>query len=173
MLAYVHGTSTLRGQAPPADFLLSEGKAGRIELGMSVDEVLLQVGRDRVRLVDLVKEGLFSPAIEVEIAGGSQVPAIVADIREWPCAGFAVWGIAVHDPRFRTVDGLGVGSTVGQLRKAHSIQLSHEEGVWAIVPDLKMSFGLDSTRGTDTVRVTHVWIWPDPTTVRKRRCPNR
>ena len=170
----VEGVSGIQSQASgSSEFVLRDGRAGQIELGMSVDEVFQRIGREHVRLVDLFKEGMFSPAIQVDIPGASIAPAIIADIREWPCPGFSVWGIDVRDPKFRTVDNLGVGSTVGELRRVHTVQLSHEEGEWAIVPALRMSFGLESGKGTDNVQVRNVWVWPDPIGVRQRRCPDR
>ena len=50
------GSSGLRGQGPSQEFLLSEGKAGLIEIGMPIDEILQRFGRERVRLIDLAKE---------------------------------------------------------------------------------------------------------------------
>jgi hypothetical protein len=160
------------GQAPSVDFLLSDGRAGAIEIGMSVDEVFQRVGREHVRLVDLFKEGMFSPAIEIDVSGGSVAPAIIADIRESPCPGFSMSGIDVRDRNFRTREGLGVGSTLGELRRFYNVELSHAEGESAIVPALKMSFALDSPGGADNARVTRVWMWADPVAVRQRRCPH-
>ena len=144
----------------------------RIESGTSVDEMYQFFGRDNVRLVDLFKEGLFSPALEVKLAGTTAVPAVVTDIREFPCGEFSVWGINVRDPRFRTKDGFGVGSTAGDLRRSYPFQVSEEEGAHAaIVKTLQMSFSLTRQGPVDQQRVTSVWIWPDPDAVRKKRCP--
>jgi hypothetical protein len=160
--------------SPPGPFLLSTGKAGQIELGASVDEVYRLYGRDNIGLVDLYKEGYFSPALTITMPGSAAAPAIVADIREWPCAEFSVWGIDVRDPRFRTSDGLGVGSTGAELRSRYQFQISEAEGAHAaVVEALKMSFSLDPEVPVDRARVTSVWIWPDPVAVRKRRCPER
>ena len=179
-VALVHisgaGISDAIDQAPPppsSAFLLSAGKAGPLELGQSVDEVYRLVGRERVRLVDLFKEGLFSPALDINLPGSQVSPALVADIREWPCGEFSVWGIDVRDPRFRTRDGFGVGSMVGELRQKYQVQLSHEEGESAVVAALQMTFGVNGDAGNDLTRATAVWIWPDPEGVRKRRCPGR
>lgn len=98
-------------QQPPA-FVLSPGRAGVFEVGATVDEIYKLVGRERVSLVDRFREGHFTPAIEIRVPGTSVAPSVVAPIREAPCREFAVWGLTVLDPRFRTPEGLGVGSTV-------------------------------------------------------------
>ena len=173
----VVGDGRIWGQAqqpPVSDYLLASGRAGRIELGTSVDEMYRLFGRDNVRLVDLFKEGMFSPALEVKLPAATVVPAIVADIGQWPCGEFSVWGIEVRDPRFRTKDGLGVGSTARDLRRAYRFRVTEEEGAHAaVVEALKMSFSLTRRGPVDQQRVTGVWIWPDPDAVRTKRCPGR
>jgi hypothetical protein len=161
-------------QTPGPEYVLIAGRAGRVELGMSVDDVYRLFGRESVRLVDLFKEGLFSPALQIKLSGAETVPGIVTDIREWPCGEFSVWGIDVLDARFRTKDGFGVGSTVGDLRRSYSFRITEEEGAHAaVVEALKMSFSLSHEGPADQQRVTSVWIWPDPEAVRKKRCPER
>ena len=74
--------------SPSADYLLMTGRAGRIELGMSVDEVYQLFGRDNVSLVAEFREGMFSPVLKVRIPGATAIPAISIDIREWPAESF-------------------------------------------------------------------------------------
>ena len=148
--------ATPAAQTPSPAFLIAERKAGPIEIGMSVDEIIERFGRERIRLIDLAKEGLFSPAIEIDIPGASMRGAVVGDI-EVHCGLFTVTGITVRDPKFRTADGLGVGSTLGQVRRARSIGVRLEEGISAIVKDEKISFALDKT--TDDARVYSVWLY--------------
>ncbi len=155
------------------DLLLRGNRAGSIELGATVDEIYSIVGRDQVRLVDEFLEGMFSPALAIDLPGATVFPAIVVRIREFPCAQFSVWGISVRDPRFRTPEGLGVGSTIAELREAYAIRLSLEEGPSAIVESERMSFALDSGQFVDDTRTTAVWIWPDPVRIREERCPGR
>ena len=159
-------------QGPSADFLLEVGRAGPIELGTEVEQLFEFYGRENVRLVDLFKEGYFSPALEVRLPGALVVPGAVIAIREGPCAGYSVWDIEVRDPRFRTKDGFGVGSTAGDLRRSYSFQITEEEGAHAAVVDaLKMSFFLTREGPVDQQRVTAVGIWADPDAVRQKRCP--
>jgi hypothetical protein len=63
-----------------------------VELGTSVDEVCGLFGPDKVRLIDLFKEGMFSPALQIRLNAAARAPGLVTDIREWPCGEFSVWG---------------------------------------------------------------------------------
>jgi hypothetical protein len=156
------------------EWLLTTGRAGRIELGTPVDDVYQMFGMGNVSLVAEFREGMFSPTLTVTLPDTTTKPALTLDIREWPCAEFSVWGISVQDGRFRTKDGFGVGSRAGDLRRAHPFQITDEEGMHAaVVNDLKMTFSLTRQGPVDDQRVTSVWIWPDPEAVRKKRCPGR
>ncbi len=174
VLTAAAGASGTSQQPPSSEYLLSSGRAGRIDLGTSVDEVYQLFGHDNVSLVAEFREGMFSPVLTIKIPGSSAVPAISVDIREWPCGEFSVWGIHVRDSRFRTKDGFGVGSVARDLRRAHPFQVTEEGGAYAaIVKPLQMSFSLTRQGPVDQQRVTSVWIWPDPEAVRKKRCPGR
>ncbi|MEO7271670.1 MAG: hypothetical protein ABIX28_22975 [Vicinamibacterales bacterium] len=177
-ISFVLGAVGARAPVPvqptPSDFLLTTGRAGRVELGTSVDEIYGFFGREHVRLVDLFKEGLFSPALQITRTAATAAPDLVTDIREWPCGEFSVWGIDLRDARYRTKDGLGVGSTAAELRRLYSFKISEAEGAHAAIVDaLKVSFSVSREGPVDQQRVTSVWIWPDPEAVRKKRCPER
>jgi hypothetical protein len=161
-------------------FVLARGQAGTLEIGMSIDTVRRVFGQDRVRLVKRRLEGQLEPAIEIRLAHSDSAPALVARMGQSPCSDRAdeppvvsVWGIDVYDPRFRTREGIGVGSTIGELRRVYRVRFNREEGHSVIVPSLMMTFGINGTSFADSVRATSVWVWFHPDSVRQRRCPNQ
>ncbi len=170
------------GGAPTqsSSFVLARGRAGTLEIGMPIDTVRRVFGQDRVRRVERQLEGQLEPAIEIRLADSDSAPAFVAPIGQSPCSNradevpvVAVWGIEVYDSRFRTREGIGVGSTIGKLRRVYSVRFNREEGHSVIVPSLMMTFGINGTSFADSVRVTSVWLWFHPDSVRQHRCPNQ
>jgi hypothetical protein len=162
----------------PSSFLLTAGKAGSFELGMTVDELIAQVGREHVRLVAKFPEGMFQPELEVDLPGFTKGPALVAPIREWPCVQFALWGISVHDPRFRTANGLGAGSTLGDLRRHYPgvtvTNIDADGGPSVVITELGLTFKMERVPVyTDASRAESVWVFPQPLAVRARKCPDR
>jgi hypothetical protein len=171
MLAFAEAHSAC---AQSDSLLLAPGRAGRIQTGMTVDTVYRRVGKTAVGLIDLFREGHFDPAIAVRLPGATANPALVASITQWPCFIFMIDGIEVRDARFRTKEGIGVGSTLGVLRRRYDVRLSDEEGPHAWVEAQRMNFRLANGSRADSVRVTAVWLpGEDPGVVRQKQCPER
>ena len=81
--------------------------------------------------------------------------------------------MSVYDPRFRTREGVGVGSTLGELRSHYAVNLLTELGLAGHVPSLELSFQLEGTAPTnDRTRIASVWVIPQVAAVRERRCPD-
>jgi len=156
--------------AQSSDSLLAPGRAGRVTIGMIVEDVYAAFGRENVKLIDLYSEGMFTPAVQIFVAPDRAVPIVVANIDQ-VCGRYRITGISALSPRFRTVDGLGVGSTVGEIRKRQpTAKPSREEGTWLIVENLQMTFGLPPASFADTTHVVSVWTWaPLPDSM--RQCP--
>ena len=121
-----HG-SGLRAQAPASEFLVSEGKAGSVEVGMAVDDVLQAFGKERVHWSTCTRKDGFSPAIEIDLPGSGVRAPLVAGITEGPCGGFSLRGITIRDPSSgrSTVSVLDQHSRVQQRER--SVRISREE----------------------------------------------
>jgi len=165
-------------QAPSkSPFVLEPGSAGRFEIGMTADEVFTVAGRENVRAVTSHRGAESRPALEIRISGFTAAAALTVPL-DRNCGPLAVWGIEVHDPRFRTSNGLGVGSTLGEVRRlyrsANVVGIDTDDGAHVTISDLGLWFELNPARTfTDSARVAMVWMLPQTRAVWAHRCPDR
>jgi hypothetical protein len=105
-----------------ADKLLTPGAAGPFRIGMKVDTVKTITHQERIKVVDLNGEGLFSPAIVI-------YPGVVAEIRTNDRSEWVIDRLIISDPTYYTPKGVHVGSKLPEIRmKYPSAKISHEEG---------------------------------------------
>ena len=154
-------------------FLVEPGKAGPLANGMSIDDALAIVGPGRAKLVDLMREGNFSPGVEIRFSPDQKDPSLVATVG-WTCNRFSIYGISVQDSRYRTREGLGVGSTLGELKRYFKLDPPFEEsedGTLAAIT-AGLTFALEhSEQPTNNSKVKAVWVYPDEEKLQKRLCP--
>ena len=142
------------------DWLVTSTRAGKIVLGMTVDDLYKAYGKDYVRLVDLYREGMFDPAVQVFEDPTTNTPIAEALITQI-CGQFRLTNIRVLGPKFRTRDGLGVGSTVKEVRKRFpDATESREEGPKLLSKRAQMTFATDG-QFTDSSRIVSMWSWND------------
>jgi uncharacterized protein YraI len=141
-------------------FLLAKHKAGLAEIGMTVDSLYSHYNAEFIHLVDLHLEGMFTPALEVFVPGApGKAPVFVAEIG---CSdSWILERITVYDPQFRLTTGIGVGSTLGELKRVYTVEwIKWGEGaLYARVAELAMSFQLDVkgiSQGTDITKSPHL-----------------
>jgi hypothetical protein len=125
--------------------LIREDGVGRVRMGMSIDSLYRVVGRERTRLIDRFREGLFDPALEIRFGSPRSTPSLVAEVLFSAC-GARVGRIEVYDPRYHTASGLHVGSTLADVQRQHPVKISKEEGLRAYSAALPVTFELAHTR---------------------------
>lgn len=129
----------------PQTFVVQWGSVGPVVIGAPAEAVYTEF-RDRARLVDLQLEGHLSPALELKRFGAQLIASMIAEI--WPADNqLVVTRIHVLDPSLRTKEGIGVGSTYGELRSTYRIDWvgSGEGNFFARVEQLAISFQLDTS----------------------------
>jgi hypothetical protein len=165
-------------QVPPKDsFILERGRAGQFEIGMTVDEVNKIAGRERVRAVTSHRAAESRPALDIRITGFTTGPALRISLTRI-CAPLGAWWIEVHDPRFRTRNGLGVGSTLGDVRRlypgANVVGIDNDDGPHVAVNELGLWFELElAPTFADSTHVMTISVLPQTAIVEARRCPDR
>ncbi len=156
LLAIVLLLLTLASSAPDDPFLIASGAAGPVRVRMAVEEIYNVYSRDQIKLVDLDLEGMFSPALKVESGGRSLMTAEITCSR----SGWSIFRIRVEDARFHTHEGIRVGSTLAELKKAYpDLKLYADEGGVAYVKSQNLSFTFGSNPSkSDKSRVTSILV---------------
>jgi hypothetical protein len=131
-------------------------QVGPVAIGAAAQKIYEMFPADRRELVDLGYEGILSPALLLRFVGTSQRDGVVAELVAGP-TGLTVWRVEIRDPHFRTLMGVGAGSTVGELRAAYRLDsvLAGEGNVVIRVEELSASFVLDQN-GPHGEQLRHV-----------------
>ena len=132
----------LSGQDLP---VVERGRVGPVAISAAAETVYREF-RDRARLIDLELEGHLSPALEIRWFGSQPGASLIAEILPSNNE-LVVSRIRVLDSRLRTKEGIGIGSTYGELRSRYSVDwvASGEGDFLARVEALGLSFTLDTS----------------------------
>ncbi len=123
---------------------LHANQVGVVTPGMSVDALYTHYEREQIQLVDLALEGIFTPALNIYTSlDVRQGPSLTAEIgwnNDW-----VISRITVYDPQFRTDCGIGVGSTIGALKRCYTLDWAEfgEGPLYVGVKELPFSFALN------------------------------
>jgi hypothetical protein len=137
-------------------FRIQNGRVGKLQVGMTVEEFYSAFRSQDLRLTNLDLEGMFSPALEVRSNGRV---LLIGEIDKTG-SGWIVFRITLKDRRFHTSKGIGVGSTFADLKRAYpGLKILIGEGQqFAFIEPESLSFGLDAypEAPSDRSRVTSV-----------------
>lgn len=155
--------------APPANtnpYLVTPNGVGLVSIGMTLQSLTGTVPPTQLRTFPRRTMRGVTPSVEIALEPGGP-PALVADLFD-----NQVLQIAVRSNRFRTADGFGVGTSLGELRKHEPklIVVMCDRGPCAIGPSQRYAFELDAPVATasdlaqvpDTALVTGVLVAPAP-----------
>jgi len=103
-------------------FTLDISRVGLFRVGINesgIPEIAAAYGNVTLEEVDLMLEGMSSPAIEVTFPGDLSTGIILETGNDYPVN---VYSIKVLSDRFRNSDGIGVSSTVADIREFYDFQ---------------------------------------------------
>jgi hypothetical protein len=129
----------------PENLLLGPHHAGKLRIGMAESAIYKAWPRELTRKIATYPEGIETPAVQIILSKDRKTPSLVVILN-----GQIIYGIEVHDPRFKTAQGIGVGSSIGDLRKTKlHFKFNREEGDGLICDELGMKFAVDIDPATD------------------------
>lgn len=133
----------LQSVTPQPSLTIRKHQVGPVAIGDSAQTLYARF-RGSVRLIDLALEGHLSPALELTFPETRLDGGIVAELVPRD-NDLVVWRIRVTNPLVRTEKGIGVGSSVAQLRSAYRLgRVASGEGrVFIVVAEVRASFELD------------------------------
>ena len=120
-------------------YRVGPGQVGAIKTGMPTADLEQAIPAGQLHETSIHLEGQAYKAYEVNLHGGG---VLVEETCDPACR---VWRIQVRNPAYRTAEGLGVGSSLGEVKKHYPISFlgSGETEIVAVSNQKKITFMLD------------------------------
>ncbi len=127
---------------PLGQFVLASGYAGNIGVGKSIDPLYKEFGQKAVTDGEEYLSGRIYPVLKAnnKSTGALSLTVFFAKGKENQKI---VTAVHVYDQRYKTSDGIGVGATLGDLRRAGVSSVHYTDALYAVSRDGKIRFELD------------------------------
>ncbi len=127
------------------DFLLADGRVGYVQIGRSVESLYRHYDRSLVTFEAENRDGIPYPVVKLFVPE-KKAPAMVLSVsvsRQGQQQ--TIDGIRVYDERFKTEDGIGIGSTLGDMKKAGTLQgvKQIDQSLYAVSKEAHLLFELE------------------------------
>jgi hypothetical protein len=133
---------TSAAAGPPGQFVLASGYAGNLGVGKSVEPLYQEFGQQAVTDGEEYFSGRIYPVLRAYDQGTGALSLTVFFAKNKEDQKI-VTVIHVLDKRYKTSSGIGVGGTLGELRRAGVGSIQYTDGLYAITRDGKMRYELD------------------------------
>lgn len=135
--------------APDEHLLLRPGYVGPLRLNMKEADLLSLLPPSQLRATTRSLEGTEYPVYEYrpDDAPAGTAPLLLEMVTAIDGNGNRLWRVQLQDARYRTAEGIGVGSTYGEARRAYGVQtVEQAEGrLVAVSERVGMTWVLDKT----------------------------
>ncbi len=140
-------TQTLgTGESSGTDWQISKSQIGPIQIGMAVNAMRKRVPAEFLKEVPITREGRGYRAYEIRQTPTDQKAGLLIEETCEPAC--QVWRVHVQNPAYKTKEGLGVGSTLGDVKKHYKLNYlgAGETEIVAVSDDAKLTFMLDVSK---------------------------
>ncbi|WP_218130674.1 ankyrin repeat domain-containing protein [Sporomusa acidovorans] len=143
------GTSSATARSPEAaagpagQFVLTSGYAGNIGVGKSIEALYQEFGKHAVSAGEEFFSGRLYPVLKAydQDDGALSLAIYFAQKKD---SEKVVTAIHVFDKKYKTVSGIGVGATLGELRTAGEVSsISYSDALYAVARDRRIRYELD------------------------------
>lgn len=133
-------------EKPGTSWQISKSQIGPIQIGMAVNAMRKRVPAEFLKEVPITREGRGYRAYEIRQSPADQKAGLLIEETCEPAC--QVWRVHVQNPAYKTKEGLGVGSNLGEVKKHYKLNYlgADETEIVAVSDDAKLTFILDVSK---------------------------